>query len=65
LVIAIPVAWWISTQYLQNFAYRITLNWWIFVAAALITVVLTLLTVGVLAVKAAVRNPVEAITNCD
>ena len=61
LIIAIPVAIWVGNQYLQNFAYRITLSWWMFVGAALITIVLTLLTVSAIAVKAATKNPVEAI----
>ena len=61
LVIAIPVAWWIGERYLQNFAYRISLSWWIFVVSALITAALTLLTVGVLAIKAALANPVKSI----
>ena len=61
LVIAIPVSWWVGIQYLQNFAFRISLSWWIFVVAALITIVLTLLTVSVQAIKAAMKNPVEAI----
>jgi putative ABC transport system permease protein len=65
LVIAIPAAWWIGEQYLQNFAYRISLSWWMFAAAALITVVLTLLTVSVQAVKAAVANPVRAISSSE
>jgi len=61
LVIAIPIAWWVGVLHLQNFAFRISLSWWIFIAAALITVILTLITVGALAIKAAMRNPVEAI----
>ena len=61
LVIAIPAAWWVGNQYLQNFAYRVTLSWWIFVAAALITVALTLLTVSFQAIKAATANPVKSI----
>ena len=61
LVIATPIAWWVADRYLQNFAYRISLPWWIFAAAALITVALTLLTVSVLALKAATANPVKAI----
>ena len=60
-IIAIPVAWWVGNQYLQNFAYRVSLSWWIFAAAAAITVVLTLLTVYAMAIKAAMKNPVEAI----
>ena len=61
LVIALPVAWWIGSKYLENFAYRISLAWWMFAAAALITVVLTLFTVGWQAFKAATENPVKAI----
>jgi len=61
LVIAIPAAWWVGNQYLQNFAYRISINWWIFAVAGIITIVLTLLTVAVMAIKAAMKNPVEAI----
>jgi putative ABC transport system permease protein len=61
LVIAIPVAWWAGARYLQDFAYRISLSWWMFAAAALITIVLTLLTVCALSIKAATENPVNAI----
>ena len=61
LVIAIPVGWWVGDRYLQNFAFRITLPWWIFAEAALITIALTLLTVSVQAIKAALADPVKAI----
>ena len=61
LVIAIPIAWWVGIQYLQSFAYRISLSWWIFALAALITIALTLLTVGLQAIKAASKNPVDAV----
>ena len=61
LVIALPVAWWAGDKYLQGFAYRISLSWWIFVAAALITVALTLITVSVQAIKAAMADPVKSI----
>ena len=63
LVIAVPVAWWVGNSYLQNFAYRIELSWWMFAVAAFITIALTLLTVGFQAIKAAMTNPVEAIKN--
>jgi len=59
LLIAIPVAWWIGGKYLEDFAYRISLAWWMFVGAALITVVLTLATVCWQAIKAATENPVK------
>jgi ABC-type antimicrobial peptide transport system permease subunit len=61
LVIALPIAWWIGSRYLENFAYRISLAWWILALAALIVIVLTLLTVGYQAIKSAMANPVEAI----
>jgi len=61
LVIALPIAWWVGNKYLENFAYRISLSWWIFAAAALIVIVLTLCTVGYQAIKAATANPVKAI----
>ena len=61
LVVAIPAAWWVGNQYLQNFAYRISLSWWIFALAACITVALTLLTVCIQAIKAATANPVKSI----
>ncbi len=61
LAIAIPVAWWVSNLYLQDFAYRISPGWWIFVVAAIITASLTLLTVSIQAVKAATANPVKSL----
>ena len=61
LIIALPVVWWIGNKYLDDFSYRISLGWWIFATAALIPVVLTLLTVCWQAFKAATANPVEAI----
>jgi hypothetical protein len=61
LVIAIPAAWWVGNQYLQNFAYRVSMGWWIFAVAGIVTIVLTLLTVAGMAIKAALKNPVEAI----
>jgi ABC-type lipoprotein release transport system permease subunit len=61
LVIAIPASWWVGDQYLQNFAYRISMGWWIFAVAGIVTILLTLLTVAGMAIKAAMKNPVEAI----
>ena len=61
LVIAIPIAWWVGERYLQDFTYRISLSWWMFAAAALITIALTLLTVSAIAIKAAMANPVKSL----
>ena len=61
LLLAIPTAWWVGERYLQNFAFRITPGWWMFVVAVIITAALTLLTVSVLAIKAAMADPVQSI----
>ncbi len=61
MLIAFPLAYyWLDTM-LQDYAYRVSISWWMFVATASITVVLTLVTVGFQAVKAATANPVKAI----
>jgi putative ABC transport system permease protein len=65
LLLSIPIAWWIGDRYLQSFAYRIPLSWWIFASAALITIALTLLTVGVQAIKAAVANPAKSVMSAE
>jgi len=61
LVIAIPLSYFILDNILQDYVYRISLSWWIFAAAALIIILLTLLTVSIKAFKAASANPVDAI----
>ncbi|MBD0365594.1 MAG: FtsX-like permease family protein, partial [Flavisolibacter sp.] len=58
-VIAFPVAWWGMHQWLQDFAYRIHISWWVFVVAALVAFVIALVTVSFQAVKAALTNPVK------
>ncbi len=59
--IAMPVGYWVMTRWLQNFAYKTTINWWVFLLAALITVSIALLTVFLKAGKAAMANPVESL----
>lgn len=60
-IIAIPAAWYIMSGWLQNFAYRISLNAWIFVVAITMSVIIAWLTVGYKAVKAALVNPVKSL----
>ncbi|MFI5154425.1 MAG: ABC transporter permease, partial [Chitinophagales bacterium] len=60
-VIAFPVAWWIMNQWLQSFAYRINISWWVFALAALLTIAIALLTVSLQAIKAAIANPVKSL----
>jgi putative ABC transport system permease protein len=58
-LIAIPVAWWAVNKWLQNFAYRITLQWWVFASAILISLLIAAVTVGGCALQAAVANPMD------
>jgi putative ABC transport system permease protein len=60
-VIASPVAFYAMHRWLRGFAYRVSIGWWIFPAAAVLAVLIALLTVGFQAVRAALANPVEAI----
>jgi len=61
LVIATPVAWYLMNQWLQDFAFRIDISWWVFVAAGAAAMLIALLTVIFRAVKAAVANPVKSL----
>jgi len=60
-MIAFPVAWYAMRQWLQDFAYPTTMNWWIFGGGAGITLVIALLTVSFQSVKAALMNPVKSL----
>jgi len=61
LLFAFPLAYYWIDRMLQDYAYHIRIGWWMFALAGLITMVLTLITVGWQAVKAATENPVKAI----
>ncbi len=60
-VIATPVAWYVMFRWLENFAYKTTLSWWIFALAGLLALGIALLTVSWQSWRAATRNPVEAL----
>jgi putative ABC transport system permease protein len=60
-VIAMPIAWYFMNKWLLGFAYRINIEWWIFVLAALLALFIALLTVSFQAVKAAIANPVKSL----
>jgi len=60
-VIAWPVAWVAMNRWLQNFAYRIEISWWIFALAGGLALLVALLTVGTQAIRAALANPVESL----
>jgi len=59
--VAFPISYYWLDSLLQNFAYRISIGWWIFALAGIITIILTLITVGWQAIKTATTNPVKAI----
>ena len=59
--IAMPIGYWAMNKWLQNFAYKISVNGWVFVWAALITFLIALLTVSLKAVQAARANPVKSL----
>ncbi|WP_114938008.1 ABC transporter permease [Mucilaginibacter endophyticus] len=60
-LIAFPVAWYMMNKWLQDFAYRIDISWWMFAAAACIALIIALLTVSIQSIKAALANPVNSL----
>ncbi len=61
ILIASPVAWFAANKWLQDFSYRISIQWWVFLLAGLVTVSIALLTVLARAVAAATANPVKSL----
>lgn len=61
IVFSIPVAWWVMSGWLEEFAYRIPLSWWIFVVPSLAVVGIALVTVSVHTMKAARTNPAHSL----
>jgi putative ABC transport system permease protein len=61
IAIAMPVAWWASNKWLERFAYKTTLSWWIFVAGGAILLLIAFTVLGLRTVKAARANPVNAL----
>ena len=61
IIIACPIAWYAMNIWLQNFAYRIEISWWVFALAGAIALLIALLTVSWQSYKAASKNPVEAL----
>ena len=61
IVIASPVAWYVMNKWLQNFQYKIEIEWWMFSGAGLLAVGIALLTVSFQSVKAALMNPIKSL----
>jgi putative ABC transport system permease protein len=60
-LIAFPIAWYVMNNWLQGFAYKTELSWWIFGLAGILAIGIALLTVSWQSWRAATRNPVEAL----
>ncbi len=61
IVIATPIAWFIMNKWLEDFAYRITISWWMFAIVGAVALLIALIATGFQAVKAAVANPVKSL----
>lgn len=60
-LIATPIAYWFMNQWLQDFAFRIDLSWWIFAATGIISLIVALITLSFQAIRAAISNPVNSL----
>jgi putative ABC transport system permease protein len=60
-MIAIPIAWYAANVWLQNFAYRTTIDWWIFLAGGLLMLSIALIILCMRTIKAAIINPVKSL----
>ncbi|AUD03384.1 ABC transporter permease [Spirosoma pollinicola] len=61
ILLAVPVAWYVMDKWLQDFAYKIDLSWWVFAMAGVLAISIALLTVSFQSVKAALMNPVKSL----
>ncbi len=60
-IIAIPITFWAMQKWLQDFAYRINITWWMFAGAGLLAVIIAMVTISFQAIKAAIANPVKSL----
>ncbi|HLY68701.1 MAG TPA: FtsX-like permease family protein, partial [Puia sp.] len=60
-VMAAPLSWWAMNSWLQNFAYRTSINWWVFAGSGLAMIIIALITLSIQTIKAAMVNPVKSL----
>ena len=60
-LLAIPLTWYAMNKWLQGFAYRIDISWWMFLVAGLLAIVIALVTISYQSIKAAVNNPIKSL----
>jgi len=61
ILVATPVAWWAMNKWLQAFAYRIDIHWWMFALSGLLAIFIAMVTISFQAIKAAMANPVKSL----
>jgi len=61
ICIASPIAWYAMNKWLQDFAYRISIQWWVFALTGVLALLIAFITVSFQSVKAAIANPVESL----
>ncbi|MES1218158.1 MAG: ABC transporter permease [Bacteroidota bacterium] len=61
VVIASPIAWWVMNKWLEDFAYRVDISWWVFAVAGIVAILIALITISLQAIKAAIANPVKSL----
>jgi putative ABC transport system permease protein len=61
ILIATPLSWWAMNNWLNDFAYHIDINWWVFALAGFVSVLIAMITVSFQAIKAAVANPIKSL----
>ncbi len=61
IVIASPIAYYFSHEWLQDFVYRTNISWWVFALAGMIAVLVALVTISFQSIKAAIANPVKSL----
>ncbi|TXN37776.1 FtsX-like permease family protein [Flagellimonas hymeniacidonis] len=61
ILVSLPIGWFAMNKWLEDFSYRIEIEWWVFAIASLLAIVIALLTVGLQSVKAAIVNPTKSL----
>jgi putative ABC transport system permease protein len=61
IIVASPIAYWAMTKWLQDFAYRISISWWMIAVAGLTAIVIALITISFQSIRAAIANPVKSL----
>jgi putative ABC transport system permease protein len=61
IIVATPLAWWAMSKWLQDYAYRIHISWWIFLVAGSLSILIAVVTISFQAIKAALANPVKSL----